>query len=175
MYPLTAAAGRWADAGVALVVHLGALTTEAWSVGDVRVRVCENPAVLEEAAQALGTGCGPLVCVEGQLSVAAVRLLGQLTDGGAHLGYHGDFGAGGIAIANRVIGRLGAEPWRMSASDHAAGLMRAQAEGLALASLRGSVPDACWDPVLAPAIRACGVEVEEELVVTELLADLADE
>jgi hypothetical protein len=35
------------------------------------------------------------------------------------------------------------------------------------------VPDAVWDAELAPAIRAGGVEVEEEFVVDLLLADLA--
>lgn len=170
--PVTEAAGRWADSGVPLVVHLGAVTAETWKVGGGLVRVCENPAVLDEAAQALGPNCAPLVCVEGQLSVAAVRLLAQLHDGGAELTYHGDFGSGGITIANRVIGRLGAAPWAMSAADHARALEAAHREGLELEDLRGAVPDACWDAELAPQIRACGVEVEEELVVARLLDDL---
>jgi hypothetical protein len=38
------------------------------------VRVCENPAVLLEAANRLGEGAAPLVCTEGQPSEAC-RLL----------------------------------------------------------------------------------------------------
>jgi uncharacterized protein (TIGR02679 family) len=52
-------------------------------------------------------------------------------------------------------------------------LDRAASAGTALRSLRGPVPDACWNPRLAPAIRASGVEVEEELVIDLLLDDLA--
>jgi uncharacterized protein (TIGR02679 family) len=171
--PLTEAASRWAEGGIPLVVHLGAVTAETWQIAPGIVRVCENPAVLDEAAQALGAGCAPLVCVEGQLSVAAARLLAQLADGGAELAYHGDFGGGGLTIANRVIGRIGATPWQMSALDHARALDAARAEGLELPPLKGPVPDACWDPDLAPRIRACGVEIEEELVVDHLLDDLS--
>lgn len=41
-----------------------------------------------------------------------------------------------------------------------------------LRPLRGVVPEAVWDPDLATAVRASGVEVEEELVIDWLLADL---
>jgi len=116
-----------------------------------------------------------MVCVEGRPSLAAVVLLRSLVVGGASLTYHGDFGAGGIAIANDLIGRMGATPWRMSAKDHGYALARAGRGGAALRPLRGAVPDACWDRDLAPAIRCCGVEVEEELVLDLLLQDIRSE
>jgi hypothetical protein len=34
------------------------------------------------------------------------------------------------------------------------------------------VPDANWDEDLSPAVRAAGVEVEEEFVIDLLLSDL---
>jgi uncharacterized protein (TIGR02679 family) len=169
--PLTSAAAAWASAGVPLPIPLAAVQSERWRVpAGSPVWVCENPSVLAAAAD---TGAA-VVCVEGRRpSVAANLLLVSLVEGGALLRYHGDFGAGGISIANGIIGAIGGEPWRFRAGDHAEALERARASGTALRPLRGVVPDAVWDVELAPAIRACGVEVEEEFVIELLLADLA--
>jgi uncharacterized protein (TIGR02679 family) len=167
--PLTEAAGRWASTGIPLPLPLAALEAEAWRVAaDTAVWVCENPSVL---AAATGTGAA-VVCLGGRPSLAAGLLLESLHGGGARLLYHGDFGAGGIAIANDVIGRLGATPWRLGVEDHARALARARASGTSLRPLRGRVPEASWDRHLSPAVRAAGVEVEEELVIDLLLADL---
>ncbi len=168
--PLTEAAGNWASAGVPLPVPLAAVQSEPWRVapGTV-VWVCENPSVL---AAATGTAA-TVVCVEGRPSVAANVLLSSLVQGGARLRYHGDFGAGGISIANAIIGGLGADPWRFETPDHSLALDRAESSSTALRGLRGVVPDAVWDADLAPAIRACGVEVEEEFVLDLLLSDLS--
>lgn len=165
--PLTEAAGRWADAAVPLPVPLAAVQAEAWRVAPgTLVSVCENPSVLAAAA---GTGAA-MICVEGRPRLAATLLLQALAAGGARLRYHGDFGAGGISIANAIIGDLGAEPWRMGTDDYQAALARTAAGRLR--PLRGAVPEACWDPQLATAVRAAGVEVEEEMVLDVLLADL---
>ncbi len=169
--PLTEAAGRWADAGVPLPVPLAAVQAEAWRVAPgTLVSVCENPSVLAAA----GAGAGAtMVCVEGRPRLAATLLLQALAGGGARLRYHGDFGAGGISIANGIIGDLGAEPWRMSAGDYRAALAGTAAGRLR--PLRGAVPEACWEPQLASVVRAAGVEVEEELVLDVLLGDLDTE
>lgn len=167
--PLTEAAAQWADAGVPLVVPLAAVEAEWWQVAaGSRVWVCENPEVVATATH-LGV---PLICVEGWPSLAAEGLMASLGQGGAQLAYHGDFGAGGIAIANAVIGNLHAEPWRMSTQDHTAALAHAAAMGVELSRLRGVVPQAVWDADLATAITTSGVEVEEELVLEFLLDDL---
>lgn len=167
--PVTEAAVRWADSDVPLVVPLAAVEAERWQVAEGScVWACENPAVLA-AAGGLGVA---MVCVEGQLSVAGERLVTSLVDGGARVRYHGDFGRGGIVIANRVIGRLGAEPWRMRSADHVEALAWARRAGADLPPLRGIVPAATWDPDLAAAITACGVEVEEEASLDLLLPDL---
>lgn len=167
--PLTRAASGWADGQVPLPVPLAAVQSERWRVrpGSV-VWVCENPSVPAAAAGLPVT----VVCLEGQPSVAAVLLLRTLAGGGARLRYHGDFGAGGITIANQVVGDLGAEPWRFRAADHREALARVAGCGTTPQPLRGPVPDARWDPDLAPAVRACGVEIEEELVMDLLLEDL---
>jgi uncharacterized protein (TIGR02679 family) len=167
--PLTEAAGRWADGATPLPIPLAAVQAEQWEVAaGTRIWVCENPSVLAAAAGSEAM----MVCVEGRPSLAGLLLLRSLAAGGGRLAYHGDFGAGGIAIANSIIGDLGAEPWRFGLEDHRAALARAEQSGTPLRPLRGEVPDACWDPALGAAIRAAGVEIEEELVLDVLLADL---
>lgn len=171
--PLTEAAGRWADGGVPLPIPAAALAAERWHVptGEI-VFVCENPSVLEAAASKLGAGCPPLVCVSGIPGRAVTTLLAQLAAGGAAIRYHGDFGAGGIVIANLVIARHGARPWRMSTTDHRQAVDRLLKIGRHPAQLRGRVPQASWDAELAESIETCGFEVTEEHVIDDLLADL---
>lgn len=167
--PLTSAAAEWASADVPLPIPLAAVQSERWRVpAATLVSVCENPSVLAAAA---GTGA-TVVCVGGRPSVAANLMLASLVEGGARLRYHGDFGAGGISIANAIIGGIGAEPWRFGVADHTLALERARASGTALRPLRGVVPEAVWDAELASSVQACGVEVEEEFVIDVLLADL---
>ena len=66
------------------------------------VLVCENPAVLEAAAQSCG-GSVAVVCTSGMPSLVAMDLLRRLAGAGALLRYHGDFDWPGIAIANRLV------------------------------------------------------------------------
>jgi uncharacterized protein (TIGR02679 family) len=171
--PLTEAAKRWAATGVALPITLAAATAEPWrlAAGTV-VWCCENPSVLEAAASRFGMNAPPMVCVLGNPSVAARTLIDQLIAGGAELWYHGDFGSGGLAIGNVVIGELGAKPWRFTAPDHAAALAELNGQIARLPRLRGRVPAASWDPTLEPAVSRSGVEVEEEHVLDSLLTDL---
>ena len=131
------------------------------------VFVCENPSVVASAANQLGTRSAPLVCVEGQVRTAAHLLLHRLAAAGARLTYHGDFDWGGVRIANVVIVRYGALPWRYSSADY-----RVAPAG---AALRGSSASACWDPELEAAMLASGRAVYEEQVLAELLADLAQD
>lgn len=171
--PLTEAATRWADSGVPLPVPAAALVAEEWRLpSGTTVSVCENPTVLEAAAAALGAASPPVVCVSGMPGRAVTLLLDALGRTGCLLRYHGDFGAGGIAIANLVIDRHGAFPWRMSAADHTDALDRLRNSGRELVRLRGRVPDARWDSYLSPAITECGIEITEELVLDQLMRDL---
>ena len=128
------------------------------------VFVCENPSVVGAAANQLGVQSAPLVCVDGQVKTAARLVMQQLTSAGARLVYHGDFDWGGIRIANVVIARCGARPWRFSAEDY-----RAAPAG---AALKGPSASACWDAELEAAMVSSGRAVFEEQVLGELLADL---
>ncbi len=136
-----------------------------WRPGEVFV--CENLAVLETAADRLGVACAPLVCVDGWPSRAASTLLRDLAAAGATLRYHGDFDWPGLRIANDLHERVDAASWRMRARDYRGAVARSNRP------LRGQPVGAVWDPELGEAMLASGVRVEEELVVDELLADLA--
>ncbi|MER7672858.1 TIGR02679 family protein [Kitasatospora sp. NPDC096128] len=131
--------------------------------------VCENPAVVLAAADRLGLDCAPLVCLQGQPSTAALRLLKHYADAGWTFRYHGDFDWGGIRIATRLLTHVPWTPWRYTLADYRA----ARDAHPGTAPLAGAPTDAPWDPALGPALLASGRRIEEELVLDELLADLA--
>lgn len=171
--PLTRAAATWAHSGVPLPLPAAAIAAEPWRVpaGQV-VSVCENPSVIEAAAAQLGPTAPPTICVSGMPGRAVTALLTQLSAGGARLRYHGDFGAGGITIANLIIARHGAVPWRMSVADHDDAVRRLAGLGRTPTPLRGRTPEASWDRDLASAIDRYGAEITEEHVLEDLLTDL---
>lgn len=131
------------------------------------VRICENPVVVAAAADELGASCAPLVCVGGQPSAAAWRLLELLAAGGASFAYHGDFDWGGTRIAEAVRRRTGWRPWRYDRAAYEQGLPAAGGP------LTGTPAPTPWNPSLADAMRDHGTRVEEELVLDTLLRDLS--
>jgi uncharacterized protein (TIGR02679 family) len=127
------------------------------------VFVCENPTVVAAAANRLGRASRPLICIDGQPRTATRILLNQLGAVGVRLRYHGDFDWPGIQIANTILARHGAEPWKMSASDY----RLAATGGL---SLSGAAVAAVWDEELMPTMLARGRAVHEEQVLDDLIA-----
>lgn len=167
--PVTVGIRALAASGVVAPVTLEMLAAEPWRWPTLDpVFVTENPTVLGVASRRLGPRCPPMICVYGMPSLAARRLLDDLRGAGVRLRYHGDFGAGGIRIGNVVIGEHGAEPWRFSTGDYE----EAISAGGAGTPIVRPVPDAVWDPMLAPALRRAGREVQEEQVLPVLLRDL---
>jgi uncharacterized protein (TIGR02679 family) len=133
--------------------------------------VCENPRVAEAAMDA---ACQrPLVCTSGNPTTTVLALLDALTGAGAHLAYRGDFDWPGIAMANRIIRRYAARPWRMSAADYEEHVRIARDRATPLQPLSGKPAAAEWDPELAPAMEKIGVGVQEESILELLLTDLA--
>ncbi|GAA3619623.1 hypothetical protein GCM10022419_126610 [Nonomuraea rosea] len=151
--------------GRASVITLAQLT-EPLTVRERDVWVVENPTVLALAQQRFGAGCPPMVCTSGWPNSAVVRLLRSLP--GTRLRYHGDFDGEGLRIAAYTMAKTGAEPWRMSAADYLSALGDRPPSRLP----PGRVTDAPWDPELAPAMRAHGLAIPEELVAGHLLDDL---
>ncbi|MCY7405071.1 MAG: DUF2399 domain-containing protein [Cryobacterium sp.] len=130
--------------------------------------VCENPAVVAAAADRFGADVPSLVCVNGQPGAAVIRLLTRLVDGGAVLRYHGDFDAGGLAIARTLAWSAPWLPWRFGAADYRAACESSQST----AAFSGAVGETAWDPDLAVAMEDLRLRVEEESVLSELLGDL---
>jgi uncharacterized protein (TIGR02679 family) len=136
------------------------------------VFVCENPAVVSAAADQLGPHCPPLVCTTGQPSAAAITLLRLLADAGAEPRYHGDFDWGGLRIASGLRSRVAWRPWRFDATAYLAALER-HPDTAPLSAPPASI-ETPWDPGLRAAMARARRRVEEELVLADLLADLAD-
>ena len=112
----------------------------------------------------------PLICTEGQPSTAFHRLAAAVTRAGGALSYHGDFDWPGISIANGIITRHSARPWRLTTADYE-GAIRNNADYVSSSpELPQPTP---WDPALADAMAAHGRAVYEESVADPLMADLA--
>ncbi|MDR0358937.1 MAG: DUF2399 domain-containing protein [bacterium] len=164
--PLPTTLTRWAECGQAAAVTLAQLHADPLtSARSPRVWAVENPAVVAEALRRFGGRCPPLVCTSGWPNVAAITLLRQLADAGASLAYHGDLDGEGLRIAAYVVDKTGAEPWRMAARDYRDA---ARTDG----PPAGRVTDVPWDRELGAELRARGVAVPEERVVSLLLQDL---
>ncbi|QFU01556.1 hypothetical protein FIU83_07885 [Halomonas sp. THAF5a] len=138
----------------------------AWDCAGREVFVCENPAVLAEAAERLGGDCAPLIATWGRPGAAVLTLLEQLEAAGAVLNYHGDFDWAGIGIANALMARFEMRPWRMGGDD-------LQEYGhLGGKPLSGRPLDAVWDPELRAILDRRGRAVHEEQLIDILLEDL---
>lgn len=131
------------------------------------VLVCENPRVVEAAASSGPLGVG-LVCTSGRPALVTLEVLTLLKGAGARLHYHGDFDWAGLAMAEEMVRRFDARPWRMSADDYLALPARLP--------LHGSRVEASWDPELTPAMARRGLAVHEEAALpdlTQMLGELA--
>jgi uncharacterized protein (TIGR02679 family) len=164
--------GEWlsgaARLGVPFCVTLHQLMTLPLTPRRALVRVCENPAVLRRAAAELGAVSAPLLCTEGQPSMAFHQIAAAVVGGGGELLYHGDFDWPGVAIAGSVLSRHGARPWRMSAADYLAGVRA----GAGQVRLTGTPQPTPWDPGLSEAMAATGSVLYEESVADILITDL---
>ncbi|MFF0061177.1 TIGR02679 family protein [Streptomyces sp. NPDC005279] len=135
-----------------------------------RVHVCENPRVVEAAADVGRTA--PLICTSGSATTVVLTLLDTLASAGCTFAYHGDFDWPGIALANRIMHRYGAESWRMRAADYEYLATRTQVVGTPQIALTGPPAEAVWDAELAPTMDALGIALHEEAALDLLLEDL---
>jgi len=159
----------WRDAGQPVHLTLRQLVHDPPQLpAGMTVFVCENPSVVLHAADELGARCAPLVCIESDAAAAQSHLLRLCSEAGADLRYHGDFDWAGITIANGVMSRFGARPWRYGASDYNAAVTAG-----AGTPMQRRPMSAIWDDRLAPAMRRHLRKVEEEDVIADLLGDLS--
>lgn len=83
------------------------LTLRALSSGwtadpGLRVFVCENPTIVEAAADRLGASSFPLICTDGMPSVAALVLLQGLSSAGCEIWARADFDRAGLLVVNQI-------------------------------------------------------------------------
>ncbi|ACU74358.1 conserved hypothetical protein [Catenulispora acidiphila DSM 44928] len=163
--------GEWltgaAAYGTPFQVTLNQLSRHLVRTDVVEVFVCENPAVLRRASEALGPKSRPLICTEGRPSAAFHRLAQIIRDGGGRLRYHGDFDWPGVSIARQVIERHQAAAWHFGASDY-----RMAVDGGERLPLKGAAQPTPWDDRLSLAMQSLGCAVYEESVSDVLLRDL---
>ncbi|MFI7316901.1 TIGR02679 family protein [Streptomyces venezuelae] len=157
------------DTGEPAVLTLRQLASRALPFPHATLHICENPAVVSQAADTHGPDCPPLVCLQGQPSAAALTLLRQAHAQGLALRYHGDFDWGGARIAATLLRHVAWHPWRYRADDY-----RRAATRPGLPPLAGTPAATPWDPEIAAALVEFGVRVEEEVVLDELITDLGD-
>lgn len=136
-----------------------------------RIHVCENPRVVEAAADARCSRL--LVCTSGSAATVVLALLDALAASGCRFTYHGDFDWPGIALANRIMRRYRAEPWRLRTEDYEQLAARTQTQGTPHLPLIGQPITADWDPDLTPAMNALGLALHEEATLDLLVSDLA--
>jgi uncharacterized protein (TIGR02679 family) len=164
--------GEWltgaAEAGEPFRVTLHQLTVMPVMPLAIDLRVCENPAVLRAAAARLGADSAPLVCTEGEPSVACYRLLQAALATGTRIRWHSDFDWPGLRMTAAAIRRLGATAWLMGADDYRGAL------AVSSEPLKGPAAESPWDRRLADLMQASGRAVTEERQLAALLAELAD-
>ncbi len=132
------------------------------------VFVCENPSVVDIAANRLGAEASPLVCIDGQPKTASRILLSSLAEAGCRLRYHGDFDWDGLRIGNKIMQRHNALSWRFNTANYLAAVSDNGHK------LQGKPVAADWDSELANAMLQHGRCVHEEQVLDPLLTDLAN-
>ena len=138
-----------------------------WTTSAPTVFVCENPTVVEAAADTLGLACPPLVCTDGIASGAAVELLAGLAKAGSQLMLRADVDPAGFTIVEQVLTVAPtARLWRFDISTYAGGLGPTPSEPAphqpaeTLAQLRA-------------AYRTHQLPLHEERILSTLLQDLA--
>jgi uncharacterized protein (TIGR02679 family) len=164
--------GDWltgaAEAGEPFRITLHQLTVMPVMPLAIDLRVCASPAVVRAAAAQLGADSAPLVCTEGEPSVACYRLLRSALSTGTRIHWHANFDWPGLRSTAAAIRGLGAAPWLMGADDYRAALPAGTE------SVKGQPAESPWDPRLAELMHASGRAVTEDRQLTALLADLAN-
>jgi len=129
------------------------------------VFVCENPAVVSEAANRLGPGSHALICLNGRPNAAVKALLASVAAAGVPLHVRADFDWAGMRILSEVHDPERTRLWRMDPETYAA----CQA-GQSLTGVPYIRP---WNAALATAMKAAGHAGYEEEVIEVLLQDLS--
>ncbi|MGW4279927.1 DUF2399 domain-containing protein [Nocardia sp. NPDC004750] len=119
--------------------------------------VCENPAVVEAAADELGENCPSLVCTDGMPALAALDLLAGAAEAGIDVRVRADIDSAGLIIVRTVQSVVAtAQPWRFDAQTYSSHF------GL----------ETCADTWPADLHAQYSKDLHEEAILPLLLADL---
>ncbi|GAA1667088.1 hypothetical protein GCM10009765_15720 [Fodinicola feengrottensis] len=155
------AAARWCEAadGEPLWLSLRAISGD-WSVpSGIRVYVCENPTVVEAAADALGDRCLPLICTDGLASLAAVNLVAGLAKAGCEILVRADIDDSGFVLVDQLrTAAPAATTWRFDSATYA--------QHLGLSDVTGE------KPLLRELYARYRVPLHEEAILDDLVSDL---
>ncbi|MEN3304054.1 MAG: hypothetical protein V7603_256 [Micromonosporaceae bacterium] len=163
----TAPAARWSCAapGEPLWLTLRSISGR-WSIpAGTTVFVCENPNVLEAAADELGPRCPPLICTDGIPSIAALDLIAALAANGCPIAVRADIDDAGFVVVEQVRSVApAAKTWRFDAVTYASQL---GLPTIALDNERGQLRQ------LREIYAQHRIPVHEEAVLDQLIGDLA--
>ena len=135
----------------------------------LRIRLCENPAVVLRAEDRLGVAAGPLICTGGWPGSAVCAVLDVLRDAGSTFEHHGDFDWEGLAIHSWLRQRYDVRAWRFDAVAYREAVASTSPPGVILKDPRHRhAPD---DPLVAE-LKRQHIAVPEEAVLDQLVADL---
>lgn len=164
--------GSWlteaADAGEPFRITLHQLTAMSILPLAIHLYVCRSTALVQAAASQLGASSAPLVCTEGEPSVACRQLLQTAVATGTRIHWHDDIDWTGLRQTAAAMSRLKATPWLMGADDY-----KSAVDG-SCPPLRGTPATSPWDPALASLMQSRGRAVTEDRQLPALLATLAD-
>jgi uncharacterized protein (TIGR02679 family) len=156
-----------ATPGEPVWLSLRALDGE-WSIATgSHVFVCENPTIVEAAADELGSHCPPIVCTDGIPTMAALDLLAGLWTRGSSTSVRADVNEAGLVVVEQVLSVANeATLWRYDTATYAAHLGLPD-QG---ASTNGDTGERLAR--LRDLYRLHGTPLHEEVLLNELLQDL---
>ncbi|MCF6313822.1 MAG: TIGR02679 family protein [Verrucomicrobiales bacterium] len=128
------------------------------------VFVCENPAIVSEAATRLGSHSRPLICTNGIPSTTVKFLLKRLAERSLALRLRADFDWAGIKIIDQLHISGHSELWRMTAEDYR--------RGKPSQALTGKPHTPTWLGDLGKVMKKSGMAVYEEELIDFLITDL---
>lgn len=128
------------------------------------VFICENPAIVSEAANRLASSCKPLICLNGVPSSSTNHLLGKIQEAGIRLRLRSDFDWAGLKILDRLHQPGVHALWRMGVDDY---LQCSPSQ-----PLKGVKVVPSWGEELAEAMEQSGLAAYEEELLDVLLGDL---
>lgn len=132
--------------------------------GIAKIYVCENPAIVSEAATRLGPNSHPLICTNGVPNSTVKALLNTLSAASIPLHIRADFDWPGIRIVDDLCTNSTAHPWRMTPMDYQ--------KCEATRPLTGSPPVTTIMPGLVNAMTKSGLAAYEENLVDTFIEDL---